>query len=110
MESRRLLLNKQKQKERLVEEKLRQTELKELKLREQEYHLREQGLKELNELLMLGRLVQGITSFTIIHGKGNGILQKGIHDYLKKSSFVQEYYFAKPEQGGSGKTVVILKG
>jgi len=54
-------------------------------------------------------LVQGLTSFTILHGKGHGILQQGIHDYLKMSPHVKEYYFARPEEGGSGKTVVILK-
>lgn len=54
-------------------------------------------------------LVQGLTSFTILHGKGHGILQQGIHDYLKMSPHVENYYFSRPEEGGSGKTVVILK-
>ena len=54
-------------------------------------------------------LVQGITSFTILHGKGHGILQQGIHDYLKMSPYVKDYYFTRPEEGGTGKTVVILK-
>jgi DNA mismatch repair protein MutS2 len=54
-------------------------------------------------------VVQGISSFTILHGKGHGILQQGIHDYLKQNPYVREYHFARPEEGGSGKTIVILK-
>lgn len=54
-------------------------------------------------------VVQGIRSFTILHGKGQGILQQAIHDYLKHHPHVQEYHFARPEEGGSGKTVVIMK-
>jgi DNA mismatch repair protein MutS2 len=54
-------------------------------------------------------VVQGVKSFTILHGKGHGILQTGIHEFLKSSPHVQEYHFASPEQGGSGKTIVVLK-
>ncbi len=54
-------------------------------------------------------VVQGVGSFTILHGKGHGILQQAIHEYLKNNPNVQEYHFARPEEGGSGKTVVIMK-
>jgi DNA mismatch repair protein MutS2 len=54
-------------------------------------------------------VVQGFASFTILHGKGHGILQEGIHDYLKQNPYVTECHFARPEEGGSGKTIVILK-
>ena len=55
-------------------------------------------------------LLAHIGSFSIIHGTGEGILQKGIHDLLKTQPLVADYYFARPEEGGSGKTIVVLKG
>jgi DNA mismatch repair protein MutS2 len=51
----------------------------------------------------------GLHEFAVIHGKGEGILQKGVHDYLKKESAVADYYFSRPELGGFGRTEVILK-
>jgi DNA mismatch repair protein MutS2 len=54
-------------------------------------------------------VVRGVGSFTILHGKGHGILQQAIHEYLKNNPNVREYHFARPEEGGSGKTVVIMK-
>ncbi|GHT60709.1 endonuclease MutS2 [Spirochaetia bacterium] len=51
----------------------------------------------------------GLHEFTVIHGKGEGILQKGVHDYLRNESAVADYYFSRPELGGFGRTEVILK-
>jgi DNA mismatch repair protein MutS2 len=51
----------------------------------------------------------GLKSFAVIHGKGEGILQKGVHDWLKKDPFVADYYFSHPELGGFGRTEVVLK-
>jgi DNA mismatch repair protein MutS2 len=45
-----------------------------------------------------------------VHGKGEGILQKGIHEYLRDAPAVAGFAFAVPEDGGSGKTRVSLKG
>jgi len=53
--------------------------------------------------------LSGLKNFAVIHGKGSGILQKGIHDYLKKDPAVADYYFARPELGGFGRTEVVLK-
>ena len=47
--------------------------------------------------------------FSIIHGLGEGVLQKGVWDYLSSCSSVLEYSFAHPDQGGFGKTMVHLK-
>jgi len=55
-------------------------------------------------------LVHGLHEFGVVHGKGEGILQKGIHDYLRDSPAVSGYGFAVPEDGGTGKTRVTLKG
>ncbi len=53
--------------------------------------------------------IQNLPLFSIIHGTGEGILGKGIHDYLRNHAAVAEYHFARPEEGGYGKTVVRLK-
>ena len=53
-------------------------------------------------------LVHSLSSFSIIHGYGNGILSQGIHSYLSKRKEVKDYYFANPEDGGMGKTYVML--
>ncbi len=47
--------------------------------------------------------------FSIIHGTGEGILGRGIHELLRAHPAVKDYYFARPEEGGFGKTVVHLK-
>ena len=47
--------------------------------------------------------------FSVIHGKGDGILQKAVWDFLKKYPHVENFYFARPENGGTGKTFVDLK-
>jgi DNA mismatch repair protein MutS2 len=53
--------------------------------------------------------LQGLSLFSIIHGTGEGILGKGIHDYLRSNPAVDDYHFARPEEGGYGKTIVRLK-
>jgi len=54
-------------------------------------------------------VLSGLKSFSVIHGMGSGVLQKGIHDYLKNDPAVADYYFARPELGGFGRTEVILR-
>ncbi|MCL2444095.1 MAG: endonuclease MutS2 [Treponema sp.] len=53
--------------------------------------------------------LSGLKNFAVIHGKGSGILQKGVHDYLKKDPAVADYYFSRPELGGFGRTEVVLR-
>ncbi|MFA7109117.1 MAG: Smr/MutS family protein [Sphaerochaetaceae bacterium] len=53
-------------------------------------------------------LVHSLNSFSIIHGLGDGILSKGIHEYLSKQRQVSSFEFARPEEGGNGKTYVKL--
>lgn len=53
-------------------------------------------------------LVHGMTTFSIIHGYGDGILSKGIGMYLRNHPSVKDYRFALPEDGGMGKTYVML--
>lgn len=53
-------------------------------------------------------LVYNLSNFSIIHGFGDGILQKGIHQFLKKQTYVKNYNYADPNDGGMGKTYVKL--
>jgi DNA mismatch repair protein MutS2 len=53
-------------------------------------------------------LLGGLTEFSVVHGMGEGVLQRGIHDFLKRCGQVKEYFFSTPEQGGFGRTVVRL--
>jgi DNA mismatch repair protein MutS2 len=54
-------------------------------------------------------VLSGLSEFAVIHGKGDGVLQRGVHDFLKQQSQVADYYFSRPELGGFGRTEVILK-
>jgi DNA mismatch repair protein MutS2 len=54
-------------------------------------------------------VLSGLREFSVVHGKGDGILQKGVHEYLRNESAVADYYFSRPELGGFGRTEVILK-
>jgi DNA mismatch repair protein MutS2 len=71
--------------------------------------------KRLPEALeLLGRqidaaVLSGLKNFSVVHGKGDGILQRGVHDYLKDVPAVADYYFSRPELGGFGRTEVVLK-
>ncbi|TFG61585.1 MAG: endonuclease MutS2 [Spirochaetales bacterium] len=49
-----------------------------------------------------------LREFSIIHGMGEGILGRGIHQYLKEQKTVRDYYFAHPDDGGYGKTIVVI--
>jgi DNA mismatch repair protein MutS2 len=54
-------------------------------------------------------ILSGLGGFSVVHGKGEGILQHGVHEYLKHHAQVADYYFSRPELGGFGRTEVILK-
>ncbi|MDR2102378.1 MAG: Smr/MutS family protein [Treponema sp.] len=51
----------------------------------------------------------GLREFSVVHGKGDGILQRGVHEFLKGEPMVADYYFSRPEMGGFGRTEVVLK-
>ncbi|MDY6367967.1 MAG: endonuclease MutS2 [Clostridia bacterium] len=54
-------------------------------------------------------VVGGITEIKIIHGVGQGILLKGIRDYLKSNKNVAEFRRGKYGEGENGVTIVTLK-
>ena len=47
--------------------------------------------------------------FSVIHGKGDGVLMQAVSDYLSHSPVVAEFTRAPAEDGGAGKTYVTLK-
>jgi DNA mismatch repair protein MutS2 len=53
--------------------------------------------------------LSGMKEFSVVHGKGDGILQKGVQEYLRNDPAVGDYYFSRPELGGFGRTEVILR-
>ena len=67
----------------------------------------EQALKEVQKQLDLCAIT-GFKSFSIIHGKGDGILQQAVKDLLSNYPGIKDFHFARPEDGGSGKTYVEL--
>ncbi|HPY10972.1 MAG TPA: Smr/MutS family protein [Sphaerochaeta sp.] len=67
----------------------------------------EEALSQL-ALQIESALVHGMESFAIIHGYGDGILSRGIAEYLKGVAAVKDYRFALPEDGGMGKTYVMF--
>jgi len=67
----------------------------------------EEAIKALERQLDLCA-INNFKNFSIIHGKGNGILQQGVQQYLSSYPGVAEFSFARPEDGGTGKTYVKL--
>ena len=54
-------------------------------------------------------LMHNMHEFSIVHGKGNGVLQTMVQEKLGTAPYVAEFFFARPEHGGTGKTIVRLR-
>jgi DNA mismatch repair protein MutS2 len=67
----------------------------------------DEAVKALERQLDLAA-IRGLQHFSVIHGKGNGVLQQAVWDYLKAYPGIAEFYFARPEDGGTGKTYVKM--
>lgn len=66
----------------------------------------EEALKELERFLDQASLA-GLEFFSVIHGKGTGVLQDLVHKFLEGR--VESVRFAPPEDGGFGKSYVYLR-
>jgi DNA mismatch repair protein MutS2 len=51
----------------------------------------------------------GLKEVRIIHGKGTGILRKGIEEMLSTHAMVEDFHLAPIQQGGAGATIVRIK-
>ena len=68
----------------------------------------EEGIMELERHLdSCMRL--GLNEISVIHGKGTGVLRRGIQDYLRKCKYVKSFRLGTFGEGESGVTIVTLK-
>lgn len=68
----------------------------------------EEGLLELDRFIDHA-LRMGISEFTVIHGKGTGVLRSAVREYLKKSKFVKSHRLGTFGEGEDGVSIVTLK-
>lgn len=53
-------------------------------------------------------LLNGLREFSIIHGLGTGALKQAVRNHLKTIGVVRDFCYASCENGGYGKTEVVL--
>lgn len=68
----------------------------------------EEGIMELDRYIDHA-LRMGINEFTVIHGKGTGVLRSAVREYLKKSKFVKTSRLGTFGEGEDGVSIVTLK-
>jgi len=68
----------------------------------------EEACDSVDKFLDTAALAQ-VESVRIVHGHGMGILKKAISELLARNPHVAKFYAARPEEGGSGATIVELK-
>lgn len=78
------------------------------------FELRLLGMRYEEALHVLERqidlcILHNFKQFSVIHGKGTGVLQQSVQDYLSNCPAVDDFRFAMPEDGGTGKTYVTLR-
>ena len=54
-------------------------------------------------------LVMGLSTVTVIHGKGRGVLRKAVSEYLKDHHHVSNHRIGEWNEGADGVTIVQLK-
>lgn len=69
----------------------------------------DEAVKALERQLDLAAM-KGLREFSVVHGKGHGVLQEAVQTLLRSYRGVEEFHFARPEEGGTGKTVVRMIG
>ena len=77
----------------------------ELDLRGKRY---EEAMKDL-ELYLDAAILANYPRVTIIHGRGTGAIQQGVHKVLRNHRSVASFEFAPMNTGGNGATIVTFK-
>ena len=77
----------------------------ELDLRGKRY---EEAMKDL-ELYLDAAILANYPRVTIIHGRGTGAIQQGVHKVLRSQRSVASFEFAPMNTGGNGATIVTFK-
>ena len=77
----------------------------ELDLRGKRY---EEAMKDL-ELYLDAAILANYPRVTIIHGRGTGAIQQGVHKVLRSHRSVSSFEFAPMNTGGNGATIVTFK-
>lgn len=67
----------------------------------------DEAIKAMERQLDLA-VMKGLKDFSVVHGKGQGVLQEAVLKMLRENPHVADFGFARPEHGGSGKTLVRL--
>jgi DNA mismatch repair protein MutS2 len=77
-----------------------------------EIHLRsmraEEAIRDLEKFID-DAVLASVPSIRIVHGKGEGILRKLVHDFLRRSANVGSYRLGEPSEGGDGVTIAVFK-
>jgi DNA mismatch repair protein MutS2 len=71
-------------------------------------HRAEEACDSVDKFLDTAVLAQA-DQVRIVHGHGMGILKKAIAELLARNPHVAKFYAARPEEGGTGATIVELK-
>ncbi len=50
-----------------------------------------------------------LPSVRVVHGKGTGALRQGVHNYLKRASYVKSFRLGEIGEGDAGVTIVTFK-
>ena len=50
-----------------------------------------------------------LPSVRVVHGKGTGALRQGVHNYLRRSSYVESFRLGEIGEGDAGVTIVTFK-
>ncbi|MDO4192397.1 MAG: Smr/MutS family protein [Erysipelotrichaceae bacterium] len=69
----------------------------------------DEAMEELSDYLDSAKM-NNLLTFRIIHGDGTGALRKAVHNKLDRDRDVDSYRLGMPNEGGTGATVVTLKG
>jgi len=54
-------------------------------------------------------LSSGDETIRVVHGHGTGRLRAGVSEFLRKHPSVAAFRAGKPNEGGEGATIVVLK-